>query len=58
MLSEALKNLPEVNSVLFLGTTGDEDVINVVEGEIQVLEDSIHESLEHLGRILQAKRHA
>ena len=37
---------------------GDEDVIDVVEGEIQDLEDSIHESLERLGCILQVKWHA
>jgi len=43
--------------VLFLGAAGDDVVVEVGEDEGQVAEEHVHEPLEGLGRVPDAKRH-
>ena len=38
--------------------TGDEDIIDVDEGEIQIPKDSVHESLKGLCCVFEAEGHA
>lgn len=41
----------------FGGGTGDEDVVEINKNEGKILEDVVHEALECLGGISEAKRH-
>ena len=44
--------------VLFTCSTGDQEVINVVETKVETAQHLIHEPLERLSRIPEAKGHA
>jgi hypothetical protein len=47
----------EVLVMLLGGSTKDKDVVYICKTEIQVFENLVHETLEHLGGVSQAKGH-
>ncbi len=51
------EDLPEMLDVLLQAVAGDDDVIQVAEDEGEVLEDAVHEVLEGLGGVAEAKGH-
>ena len=54
VVSEALEKL---DFVLFGVPAGHQDVVNVDKCTVKALTDSVHQSLERLGRVLKAKWH-
>jgi hypothetical protein len=47
----------EVGDVLIKGRTGDKDVVQVDESEREAFEEVVHEALEGLGGVAEAKGH-
>ncbi|KFD60300.1 hypothetical protein M514_27519 [Trichuris suis] len=55
---QPLKKLSEMSEMFLAIAAGDENVIEINESEIQSTAHCVHEALERLGSILEAKRHA
>ena len=58
MIAEMLEHLLQVLFVFLVGRAGNEDVINIVKVEMQSVKYLIHEALESLTTVAQAKWHA
>ena len=55
--TEATQDLVEIAQVLGLGLTRDKDVIQINKNSRQTRKDTVHESLEGLGRVFEPKGH-
>ena len=56
--SKTAKDSAKIIDVLLERRAGNKDIIEVDENAFEAAEDTIHQPLERLGRILEAKRHA